>query len=145
MASMIVVNTGTDYHLMPDGTKPLPEPMLTYHQLEHVTFVWGHYHQKICRYQSVKQNLILHPDLSRDQWISKISQSYFASQETLFNHIVKIFVHTCQVMKKMNRIVIIVFKMWTSFVSVQGGCHKYQSSVGWHCDLWGCGYRLAPW
>ena len=27
-----VVNTGSGNGLLPDGTKPLPEPMLTYHQ-----------------------------------------------------------------------------------------------------------------
>ena len=26
------VNIGSDNGLVPDGTKPLPEPMLTYHQ-----------------------------------------------------------------------------------------------------------------
>ena len=28
----ILVNTGSGNGLLPDGTKPLPEPMLTYHQ-----------------------------------------------------------------------------------------------------------------
>ena len=32
MALEILVNTGSGYGLLPDGTKPLPEPMLTYHQ-----------------------------------------------------------------------------------------------------------------
>ena len=32
MASWIWVNIGSGNGLLPDGTKPLPEPMLTYHQ-----------------------------------------------------------------------------------------------------------------
>ena len=32
MAPEILVNIGSGNGLLPDGTKPLPEPMLTYHQ-----------------------------------------------------------------------------------------------------------------
>ena len=32
MASEILVNTGSGNGLLPDGTKPLPEPILTYYQ-----------------------------------------------------------------------------------------------------------------
>ena len=32
MASDILVNTGSGNGLLPDGTKPLPESMLTYYQ-----------------------------------------------------------------------------------------------------------------
>ena len=32
MASEIMVNTGSGNGLSPDVTKPLPEPMLTYHK-----------------------------------------------------------------------------------------------------------------
>ena len=35
MVSQISVNIGPGNGLVPDGTKPLPEPMLTYHQ-------WGY-------------------------------------------------------------------------------------------------------
>ena len=35
MALEILVNTGSSNGLLPDGTKPLPEPMLTYHQQGH--------------------------------------------------------------------------------------------------------------
>ena len=34
----IWVNIGSGNGLLPDGTKPLPEPMLTYHQQSRVTF-----------------------------------------------------------------------------------------------------------
>ena len=33
--------------LLPDGTKPSPEPILTYHQWGPVAFIGGHYHEKI--------------------------------------------------------------------------------------------------
>ena len=32
MAAQIWVNIGSGNGLLPDGTKPLPEPLLTYHQ-----------------------------------------------------------------------------------------------------------------
>ena len=32
LATSIYVNTGSCNGLLPDGTKPLPEPVLTYHQ-----------------------------------------------------------------------------------------------------------------
>ena len=32
MPSDILINTGLGNGLLPDGTKPLPEPMLSYHQ-----------------------------------------------------------------------------------------------------------------
>ena len=35
--------------LLPDGTKPLPEPMLTNHQWSLVAFNWGHFHGKCLR------------------------------------------------------------------------------------------------
>ena len=49
MALKILVNNGSGNDLLPNGTKPLPEPMLTYHQLGSVAFIWGHYHKKIWR------------------------------------------------------------------------------------------------
>ena len=51
MASGIWVKIGSGNGLLPDGTKPLPEPMWTYHQWFPLTFIWGHYR---------KQNLKLH-------------------------------------------------------------------------------------
>ena len=38
MALEILVNTGSGNGLLPDGTKPLPVPMLTYHQYGPVAF-----------------------------------------------------------------------------------------------------------
>ena len=40
MASEILVNTGAD-NSFPGGTKPLPEPVLTYHQQNAMAFIPG--------------------------------------------------------------------------------------------------------
>ena len=40
MTTEILVNIGSVNGLLPDGTKPLPEPMLTYHHWDTVTFIW---------------------------------------------------------------------------------------------------------
>ena len=34
-------NFGSDNGLVPDGTKPLPEPIFTYHWWSHMAFTWG--------------------------------------------------------------------------------------------------------
>ena len=41
MATEIWVNIGSGNGLLPDGTKPLPEPMLTFHNWSPVTFISG--------------------------------------------------------------------------------------------------------
>ena len=38
-----LVNIGLDNGLLPDGTKPLLEPLLTYHQCGSVMFIWGQF------------------------------------------------------------------------------------------------------
>ena len=43
------VNTGSGNGLLPDGTKPLPEPMLTNHQWGLVVFTWEQFHSKSSR------------------------------------------------------------------------------------------------
>ena len=40
--------------LLPDCTKPLPEPMLTYHQWGSVTTIWGQFHEKYFSHQQLK-------------------------------------------------------------------------------------------
>ena len=39
MSTKVWVNIGSGNGLMPDGTKPLPEPMLTYHSDIHLTAI----------------------------------------------------------------------------------------------------------
>ena len=43
MVTEICINIGSGNGLLPDGTKPLPEPMLTYHQWGPVTITWGQF------------------------------------------------------------------------------------------------------
>ena len=40
------VNIGSDNGLLPDGTKPLPEPMSTYHKWGPVTISWGQFQER---------------------------------------------------------------------------------------------------
>ena len=42
----IRVNTGSGDGLVPDDTKPSPEPMLTYHQFGSVAFIFNQFHKK---------------------------------------------------------------------------------------------------
>ena len=55
---------GSGNGLLPDGTKPLPEPMLTYHHKGPVAFIWRHWLSKILfgslRGQRVKSCAYLH-------------------------------------------------------------------------------------
>ena len=54
MASWIWVNISSGNGLLPDGTKPLPDPMLTYHQWGLTTFLWGQFHNRCLHHQSLK-------------------------------------------------------------------------------------------
>ena len=54
MASGIWVNIGSGNGLLPDGTKPLPEPMLTDHLWSPVTFILGQFHKRCFNHQSLK-------------------------------------------------------------------------------------------
>ena len=56
----ICVNIGSGNGLLPDGTKPLPEPMLTDHHWSPVTFISGQYHQRCLNHQSLKSVWKLH-------------------------------------------------------------------------------------
>ena len=63
-----LVNIGSGNGLVPLGTKPLPEPLLTYHHQSPMSFIWRHCHKEIWRNQSVKCDGKLHfwkshPDL----------------------------------------------------------------------------------
>ena len=50
IATWNLFNIGSGNSLLPDGTNPLPEPMLTYHQQGFVAFTWGQSHWKCTRY-----------------------------------------------------------------------------------------------
>ena len=65
MATKIWINIGSGNGLLPDGTKPLPEPMLTDHQwspLSPVTFILitGQFYKRYLNHQSLKSVWKLH-------------------------------------------------------------------------------------
>ena len=47
-------NFGPGNGLLPDGTKPSPEPMLPFHQQSPVTFIWGSFHKRYFVHQPLK-------------------------------------------------------------------------------------------
>ena len=53
MAMEIWVNIGSGNGLLPDGTKPLPEPMLTDSQWSPVIFLLGQFHKRCLNHQSL--------------------------------------------------------------------------------------------
>ena len=58
MVTKICVNIGSGNGLLPDSTKPFPEPMLADHQWSPVTFIWmaftrGQFQKKCSRYLSL--------------------------------------------------------------------------------------------
>ena len=50
----IWVNIGSGNGLLPDGTKPLPEPMLTDHQWSPMTVILGQFHKRCLNHESLK-------------------------------------------------------------------------------------------
>ena len=67
MATQTWVNIGSGNGLLPDGTKPLPEPILTNHKWGLVAFTWEQFHRKCPRYLSLI-------------WVWKIANSRFQLQ-----------------------------------------------------------------
>ena len=59
MATKIWVNFGSGNGSLPDGTKQLREPMLTYQHYGLMTFIRRHYHEKILKCIQIKQALNL--------------------------------------------------------------------------------------
>ena len=59
-------NVGSGNGLLPDGTNPLPEPVLTNHQWGLMAFIWGQFHRKCFHSQShsLSLTLSLYLDLS---------------------------------------------------------------------------------
>ena len=78
MATEICVNFGSGNGLLPDGTKPLPEPMLTDHQWSPATFALGQFHKRCLNHQSLKFVWKLHWKISfkldRGQWDTSYSK-----------------------------------------------------------------------
>ena len=60
MSTEIWINIGSGNGLLPDGTKPLPEPMLTDHQWSPATFILGQFHKRCLNHQLLKSVWKLH-------------------------------------------------------------------------------------
>ena len=54
MATQMCVNIGSGNGLMPNGTKPLPELMLTYGQSDSVALTQDQFHRKYSTYEFLK-------------------------------------------------------------------------------------------
>ena len=69
----IWVNISSGNGLLPDGTKPLPEPMLTEHQWSPMTIILEQFHERCLNHQSLKSVWKLRPKISlkfpRGQWV----------------------------------------------------------------------------
>ena len=60
MVPEIWVNIGSGNGLLPDGTKPLPEPLLTDQQQSPMTFILGQFYKRCLINQSLKSIWKLH-------------------------------------------------------------------------------------
>ena len=73
MGTEIWVNISSGNGFLPDGTKPLPEPMLTDHQWSPVTFILGQFHNRRSNHHSLKSVWNGMSQISfkfpRDQWV----------------------------------------------------------------------------
>ena len=58
-----LINISSGNGLLPDGIKPLPEPMLTYHQWGLAAFTWGKFDRKSSWYLLLIINSRLQPHL----------------------------------------------------------------------------------
>ena len=61
MAAKIGVNNYSGNGLLPDGTKPLPEPVLTYHQCSPFVFTTGAISQQLLKISILESNLKIIP------------------------------------------------------------------------------------
>ena len=72
MATQNYVNIGSDNGLLPDGTKPLPDPMLTIHQLGLVAFMFLWNAQDIYPWYEFENYLFEITAVSpRGQWVNQ--------------------------------------------------------------------------
>ena len=85
MEGDIWVNIDSDNGLLLDGSKPLPELMLTYHWKGIVTFIWRQFHQRYISHHSRKlawKSFIWNfTEISQSPWVNK---NYEWSKEQLF-------------------------------------------------------------
>ena len=72
-STWIWIHFGSGKGLLPDGTKPLHDSMLTYHQCDSVVSTWEQFHRKYPIISSVTWNKTLHLQnyfhITRGQWV----------------------------------------------------------------------------
>ena len=72
-------NIGSGNGVSPDGTKPLPEPTLTYHQRGHLTFIPGYCVVEFSRHQYSMCMTIYTLEIAatspRGQWVTMMTSS----------------------------------------------------------------------
>ena len=114
MATEIWVNIGLGNGLLPDGTKPSPEPMLIDHQWSPVTFILGQFHKRCLNHQSLKSVWKL-----RVWNIIQISQGPMSSCIWfILLQDPKVYVQTIlDVHKKYNALVLVAFNNDAGFVA----------------------------
>ena len=96
----ISVNISSGNGLLPDSTKPLPEPMLT-DQWSPVTFLLGQFHKRCLNHQSLKSSGKLHVNMSkisckfpRGQWVKWLN--YYCKVYWLYQYLYKTdHMHVC--------------------------------------------------
>ena len=96
MATEIWVNIGSGNGLLPDGTKPLPEPMLTDPQWNPVTFILWQFHKRCLNHQSLKSVWKLH--------VLKFHSNFPGANELRGNCAVPIYLHTSGPLRKVQRL-----------------------------------------
>ena len=83
-----LVNAGAGDGLVPDGTKPLPEPMLKFHRWGLLSFTWGNFtghSQHIYPWYEFESNLRLQLDLPGVNVLNKQTIFYLCHWCPLWN------------------------------------------------------------
>ena len=89
MPSVILVNTGSGNGLLPDNTKPLPEPILTDPRWGLVAFTWGKFHRKCTRpnisMKIINSRLQPHPTVDNEiiNWCQVMGIYHWTAQDIL--------------------------------------------------------------
>ena len=120
---MIWVNIGSGNGLLPENSKPVPEPVLTDHQWVSEAFIWRQFHWKCSRYLSLIKITVSSP---RGHWVEGF---LFISH----HHDMKLIIMSHGLLIELS----IHFKwgtMVTTFVVTgrTGGCHDNLQCSQWH-------------
>ena len=110
IATQIWVNIDSGNGLLPDGTKPLPEPILTSHEWGSMAFTWEQFSQWLPKQLFGKMSLkiILSELLPYFPWTNELNASHHPTKDWWCNH-------------NMTK------KMMCIFYWIQ--CHKYNTKM----------------